>query len=151
MSVVSGSHCGTFRKHVNQKNDGNLLLSGQKVMLTEAEQANLVHCELEAGQASIHHSMALHGSNPNESARSRIGLSIQYISADVVQKNNGGVDSATAVRGDAGRSAMIQPPAPNGEFTTQSINVWKETIGHPSGLGATADDVDLLAQLDRVG
>jgi len=150
MSVISGSHHGPSRQHTNQPGDDNLLLSGQKVELTSDEQSNLVHCELEPGQASIHHCMALHGSNPNQSARPRVGLSVQYISANVVQSNNGGVDSAMAVRGDTTRSRMIQPPPPVGEFTDSGLAVWKNTIGHPSGLGATADNVDLVASVSRV-
>ncbi len=150
MSVIGASHKNDFRAHINRTGTDNLLLSGQEVELTDEERANMIHCELEPGQASIHHSMALHGSNPNLSTRSRIGLSVQYISARVTQKNNGGTDSAMRVAGDTSSSSMIHTPPPDGEFTPQGIQNWKDTVAHPSGLGSTADDVSISARLEEI-
>lgn len=150
MSVIKASHTQDFRTHNNHTQTENLLLSGQEVELTEQEQSNMIHCELEPGQASIHHSMALHGSNPNLSSRPRVGLSIQYISARVTQKNNSGVDSAMHVSGNTSGSSMIQTPAPEDEFSEQGIQLWKDTVGHPSGLGSTATDIDVSAQLEKI-
>ena len=105
----------------------------------------LVHVELDPGEASIHHSKALHGSNPNTSDRPRIGLSIQYISANVVQRNNGGIDSASAVRGNTAHSKLELEPSPEQDFDAEGIKNWKRFIANPSGLGATADAIQIEA------
>ena len=123
----------------------NILFSGQEVTIEPHEQDRLVHIELEPGEASIHHSKVLHGSNPNTSDRPRIGLSIQYISANVVQCNNGGIDSASAVRGNTAHSKLELEPSPEKDFDSQGIKNWKRFIANPSGLGATADAIQVEA------
>lgn len=150
MSVIKASHKQELRPHSTNAQSDNLLLSGQEVELTDREQASMIHCELEAGQASIHHPMALHGSNPNVSSRPRVGLSVQYISASVTQKNNNGIDSAMHVSGNTSGSQMIQTSPPDGEFTPQGIQTWKDTVAHPSGMGSTADDIDVSARLGSI-
>jgi len=42
-----------------------------------------VEVELQAGQASVHSDLLLHGSEPNESDRRRCGLTLRYCPADV--------------------------------------------------------------------
>jgi len=147
MSVISGSHRTALREHDNHIDGENMLLSGQRISVDEEELAKAIHCELEPGQASIHHSLALHGSQPNTSSRPRIGLSINYISADVVQSQNNGVDSAIPVSGNCERSLMRLEQPPMGEFDDDSIERWKSSISHPSGLGAIAEGVVVSAKL----
>ena len=48
-----------------------------------AGQAQAIH--LRAGQASIHHMHLIHGSASNPSNRPRIGISINFVSPDVVE------------------------------------------------------------------
>ena len=103
----------------------------------------MLHVELDPGEASIHHSKVLHGSNTNDSDRPRIGLSIQYISANVIQRNHGGVDSASAVRGNTAHSKLELEPSPEKDFDAQGIKNWKRFIANPSGLGATADVIQV--------
>ena len=143
MSVLSGSHLQGNRDHEIVSNTENILLSGQEVAIDPHERDGLVHVELDAGEASIHHSKVLHGSNPNKSDRPRTGLSIQYISANVIQRNNGGVDSASSVRGNTARSKLELEPLPMSDFDVQGINNWKRFIVNPSGLGATAAKIQI--------
>ena len=143
MSVLRGSHLQDNRDHEVVPNTENILLSGQEVAIDPHERDNLVHVELDPGEASIHHSKVLHGSNPNKSDRPRVGLSIQYISANVRQRNNGGVDSASSVRGNTSRSKLELEPVPVSDFDVQSINNWKRFIANPSGLGATAANIQI--------
>tara|TARA_B100000029_G_C17134400_1_gene799983 strand:- start:200 stop:625 length:426 start_codon:yes stop_codon:yes gene_type:complete len=131
------------RDHEIVSNTENILLSGQEVAIDPHERDGLVHVELDAGEASIHHSKVLHGSNPNKSDRPRTGLSIQYISANVIQRNNGGVDSASSVRGNTARSKLELEPLPMSDFDVQGINNWKRFIVNPSGLGATAAKIQI--------
>ncbi len=42
-----------------------------------------VYVELKAGEASIHSDLLLHGSDANESARRRCGLTLRYTAGDV--------------------------------------------------------------------
>ncbi len=42
-----------------------------------------VYVELKAGEASVHSDLLLHGSDANESARRRCGLTLRYTSGDV--------------------------------------------------------------------
>ena len=143
MSVLRGSHLQGYRDHEIVPGTENILLSGQEVAIERHEKDDLVHVELDPGEASIHHSKVVHGSNPNQSDRPRVGLSIQYISADVRQRNNGGVDSASAVRGNTSRSKLELEPLPVSDFDVQSIKNWKRFIANPSGLGATAAKIQI--------
>ena len=145
MSVLRGSHLKGYRDHEIVPGTENILLSGQEVTIEPHERDDLLHVELDPGEASIHHSKVLHGSNPNQSDRSRTGLSIQYISANVIQHTNGGVDSASAVRGNTARSKLELEPLPVSDFDALSIDNWKRFIVNPSGLGATADTIQLEA------
>ena len=145
MSVLRGSHLQGNRDHEIVPNTENILLSGQEVAIERHEKDDLVHVELDPGEASIHHSKVVHGSNPNQSDRPRVGLSIQYISAEVRQRNNGGVDSASTVRGNTSRSKLELEPLPVSDFDVQSIKNWKRFIVNPSGLGATAAKIQIEA------
>ena len=145
MSVLRGSHLQGNRDHEIVPNTENILLSGQEVAIDPYEMDDLIHVELDPGEASIHHSKVLHGSNPNKSDRPRTGLSIQYISANVIQRNHGGVDSASGVRGNTARSKLELEPLPVSDFDVQGINNWKRFIANPSGLGATAANIQIEA------
>ena len=145
MSVLRGSHLQGYRDHEIVPGTENILLSGQEVTIEPHERDDLLHVELDPGEASIHHSKVLHGSNPNQSDRPRTGLSIQYISANVIQLNNAGVDSAAAVRGNMARSKLKLEPLPENDFDVHSIKNWKRFIANPSGLGATAAKIQIEA------
>jgi hypothetical protein len=59
----------------------------------------------------------------------------------VVQCNNGGIDSASAVRGNTAHSKL--EPSPEKDFDAQGIKNWKRFIANPSGLGATTDAIQV--------
>jgi len=61
----------------------------------------------------------------------------------VVQCNNGGIDSASAVRGNTAHSKLELEPLPVSDFDAQGIKNWKRFIANPSGLGATADAIQV--------
>jgi non-heme Fe2+,alpha-ketoglutarate-dependent halogenase len=75
----------------------NLLTRGQEVEV-DVDERDAVCVELQAGQASLHHVMLVHGSAPNRSGDRRIGYAIRYVPTHVRQIV-GARDSATLVRG----------------------------------------------------
>jgi len=54
------------------------LTRGQEIAV-EVDEAKAVYVELKPGQASLHHVLLFHGSEPNRSDERRIGLAIRYI------------------------------------------------------------------------
>jgi hypothetical protein len=84
------THRDTFDEH-------NLLTRGQEVEV-EVNERDAVCVALQAGQASLHHVMLVHGSAPNRSNDRRIGYAIRYVPTHVRQIV-GERDSATLVRG----------------------------------------------------
>jgi len=96
MKFIAGTHrqqvphADTFHPH-------NLLTRGQEVAVS-VDEASAVHVELQPGQASLHHVLLVHGSEPNQSDDRRIGLAIRYIPTHVKQAV-GARDWATLVRG----------------------------------------------------
>jgi non-heme Fe2+,alpha-ketoglutarate-dependent halogenase len=81
MKFIAGSHhVGHLTYRPSDSADHNVLSQS----IDDAEQyGEVVWDELEAGQVSIHSDLLLHGSEANESARRRCGLTLRYCSADV--------------------------------------------------------------------
>jgi non-haem Fe2+, alpha-ketoglutarate-dependent halogenase len=87
MSFLPGSHRIGQRAHEKTFAEANLLSRGQ-VVADEVDPAQARTVVLRAGQASAHHMHLVHGSPPNLSARPRVGLSINYVTPDVVETGN---------------------------------------------------------------
>ena len=75
----------------------NLLTRGQEIAV-EVDERKAVMLTLEPGEMSLHHVRLIHGSDPNPSAKRRIGFAIRYLPTHVRQIV-GLRDSATLVRG----------------------------------------------------
>jgi non-heme Fe2+,alpha-ketoglutarate-dependent halogenase len=84
MRVIPGTHRG-IREHGKAEREGNLLSINQEVPVTPEEEASAVDLCLRAGEASLHHGMLIHGSNPNRSGRRRCGLTIRFVPPHVRQ------------------------------------------------------------------
>src|SRR5205085_1530697 len=84
MRIIPGTHRG-IRAHGKSERAGNLLSINQEVPVTAAEEARAVDLVLKAGEISLHHGMAIHGSNPNHSTRRRCGLTLRYVPPHVRQ------------------------------------------------------------------
>ena len=75
--ILRGSHQEGLRAHVDRKSDHNILSRGQQIEgLATAEAVNMA---LEPGEMSIHHTFAVHCSEPNESDQRRIGVMSTYV------------------------------------------------------------------------
>jgi ectoine hydroxylase-related dioxygenase (phytanoyl-CoA dioxygenase family) len=96
MKFIAGTHQQQVQ-HADTFHPNNLLTRGQEITV-EVDEASAVHVELQPGQASLHHVLLVHGSEPNQSDDRRIGLAIRYIPTHVKQAV-GARDWATLVRG----------------------------------------------------
>ncbi|HEX2543129.1 MAG TPA: phytanoyl-CoA dioxygenase family protein [Caldimonas sp.] len=96
MQVVPGTHLAQV-PHEDRFDDANLLSRGQEVAV-KVDPATVVDVELQPGQMSLHHVLLFHGSEPNRSARPRIGFAIRYVPTHVRQLSPIR-DSALLVRG----------------------------------------------------
>jgi hypothetical protein len=96
MKFVAGTHRQQVQ-HADTFDRDNLLTRGQEIAV-EVDEAQAVHVELKPGQASLHHVLLFHGSEPNRSDDRRIGLAIRYIPTRLRQAV-GQRDWATLVRG----------------------------------------------------
>ncbi len=75
----------------------NLLTRGQEIAV-DVDGSKAVMLSLQPGEMSLHHVRLIHGSDPNPSAKRRIGFAIRYLPTHVRQVV-GTRDSATLVRG----------------------------------------------------
>jgi len=96
MKFIAGTHQKQVR-HEDTFDKNNLLTRGQEIAV-EVDEAEAVYVELMPGQASLHHVLLFHGSEPNRSDDRRIGLAIRYIPTHLRQAV-GARDWATLVRG----------------------------------------------------
>lgn len=96
MKFVPGTHLKQV-EHEDTFDQNNLLTRGQEIAV-QVDEKDAVLAELKPGQASLHHVLLFHGSEPNRSDDRRIGLAIRYIPTHLKQAV-GQRDWATLVRG----------------------------------------------------
>ncbi len=83
--------------HRDTFDPNNLLTRGQEIAV-EVDESKAAMLSLQPGEMSLHHVRLIHGSDPNPSAKRRIGFAIRYLPTHVRQVV-GTRDSATLVRG----------------------------------------------------
>lgn len=125
MRFVPGSHKGEMYDHDETYADNNALSRGQeaRVAINEDE---VVHVELEPGQASFHHGKLLHASSPNRSDVRRVGLAINYIKTSVRQTLIH-QDYAMLVRGKDNYGNFIHVPVPDEDLSDAAMS-WHARI-----------------------
>jgi non-heme Fe2+,alpha-ketoglutarate-dependent halogenase len=107
MKFIPGTHKEQV-SHTDTFDKDNLLTRGQEIAV-EVDESKAIHAELKPGQASLHHVLLFHGSEPNRSNDRRIGLAIRYIPT-YVRQAVGETDAATLVRGiDTYRNFAAEP------------------------------------------
>jgi hypothetical protein len=115
--AIPGSHLRVVA-HGHEVNTQNML-GRREFVLDGVDEAAAVDVELEAGEMSLHHALAIHGSLPNRSGRRRTGFAIRYFSGGVRQ-TKGRRNFATLVRGrDYGDFDL--EIAPEGEFHPAAV------------------------------
>ena len=84
MRVIPGTH-KELLPHTEEPNLDNLLSSGL-TLDWPVDETKALDVELSAGEMSLHHVNLVHGSNPNNSEKNRIGFAVRYISAAFTQE-----------------------------------------------------------------
>lgn len=84
LRVVRGSHLGGIMAHHSTPSPGDNFVTLEIACDVKAEEATDV--VLRPGEMSLHHVAIVHGSNPNNSDRPRIGFAVRYVSPRVQQQ-----------------------------------------------------------------
>ena len=118
MKFIPGTHKSQVQ-HADTFASDNLLSRGQEIAVeVKEEEATLV--ELKPGQASMHHVLLFHGSEPNQSDDRRIGLAIRYVPTHVKQAV-GGRDWASLARGVDTFGHFEPEPAPKSDLEPEAL------------------------------
>ena len=111
MRLIPGSHWfGHLTYSLTENDEGNVL---NQVVPVE-QLAAPVDDELRAGEISIHSDLLVHGSEPNQSARRRCGLTLRYGPADV-RAGLGWNAKGVVVSGSDPSAHWANPPRPESE------------------------------------
>lgn len=125
MRVLPGSHHVAQLPHRETSSADNLLSRGQEVEVVVDERL-AVDLELKAGEISLHHTMAVHGSNPNPSGERRVGIALRYVAAHVRQ-TTAFMDSASLVRGVDRYGHFTPEPVPAHDFDPVAVAFFERT------------------------
>ncbi len=117
MRVVPGSHRLEIQPHRDTFGADNMLTRGQVVEVDYDEDC-VVDVELRAGEMSLHHVRAIHGSGPNRSAGSRVGFAARYVTPDARPTLAG--QTAALVRGRDRWGHWDRADGPPGFGSTES-------------------------------
>ena len=126
MKFISGTHKQQVQ-HADTFDQNNLLTRGQEIAV-DVDESKAVFVELKPGQASLHHVLLAHGSEPNKSNDRRIGFAIRYIPTYVKQAV-GAKDSATLVRGTDTYNYFEHEPRPTADCTPESLAAHAAIVG----------------------
>ena len=125
MQFIPDSHKGPILDHRDTASEENVLSRGQEAQFN-AQDKEVVHVELAAGQVSFHHGKLLHSSAPNKSNQRRIGLAINYVSTKTKQ-NLVEEDFAMLVAGIDNYNHFTHVPEPLEDLSDEAI-AWHQRI-----------------------
>ena len=121
LRVIPGSHQGNYLPQRDTYDPKNALTRGQEIAV-EVDETLAADLVLQPGQMSLHHIGIVHGSRANSSNEPRIGLSVRYITPDVVQDGDER-PMAMLVRGrdEFGHFDLIEPPLEDGLWNEHAM------------------------------
>lgn len=119
MQMVKGSHAEGPVAHETTFDKNSMLRRGQKVSVP-ADDPRIVNINLEPGQASIHHTLMLHRSQPNSSDNWRLGVGLNYASSNV-NPRPGYEDSAILLRGNAHKTNFELMNSPKSDLDNDAL------------------------------
>jgi ectoine hydroxylase-related dioxygenase (phytanoyl-CoA dioxygenase family) len=120
MQMVQGSHLLGAIPHEETYDETSMLRRGQRA-LNPIDNNRVVNIELNPGQASIHHTLTLHGSGANESDMWRLGVGFNYVTSEV-KPLPGYKDSATLLRGSAHGSGFVLTEKPKSDLNKAALD-----------------------------
>jgi hypothetical protein len=119
MRVIPGTHLVPL-PHVDTFAKNNMLTRGQEIAVDLADR-KWVELDLKAGEISLHHVNIVHGSEPNNSDRRRIGFAIRYIAPHVKQTISA-TDGAGLVRGIDHFNNFEHEPSPKADMAPEALD-----------------------------
>ena len=119
MKMIPGSHARDQLPHRDTFEKKNLLTRGQEIAVA-VDDSEAAFLELEPGQFSLHHLLAVHASDPNRSDDRRIGVAIRYVAPHVQQIYAEG-DSAWLVRGEDHFGHFIRETPPKADMDQAAL------------------------------
>ena len=124
MEFGRGSHRRGQVRHHDTFAANNLLSRGQEIAVSY-DPDDVVHCCLQPGELSLHHSLTFHGSGPNRTDSPRVAAVMRYLSTDMAHLD-GTRSYAMLVRGrDAGRNFQLFDE-PDADFSRQSMALYEQ-------------------------
>ena len=123
--VVPGSHHAGQLPHADDP-DSALMLSRGQTVVADVDRSLAVPIELCPGEFSLHHTMAIHASDPNTGDDDRIGIGISYIPARVRHIGTTRL-SATLVRGHDTYGHFDLEPPPTADLDPAAIAVHRDS------------------------
>lgn len=124
VDLVKGSHKNPILPHEDTQSEDNILSRGQEITV-DIRDEDRTHVELAPGEMSLHHGLAIHGSNPNNSNDRRIGFAIRYINPDARQQSTRR-EYAMLARGVDRSKAFIHYAPPTALFSKASLALYEE-------------------------
>ena len=100
LRVIPGTHQGGLLPHGKAVKTGNILGNDQEIDPAAINDRKAVDLQLKAGQASLHHGLTVHGSNPNRSNRRRCGMTVRFTTPDVKPVAGVFVDKPILISGE---------------------------------------------------
>ncbi len=124
--ILPGSHHQGQRAHADQK-DPTLMLSRGQSVRDPIDEAAAIPIELQAGQFSLHDTLALHASAPNRATHDRIGVGISYIPTRVRHIGQTRL-SATLVHGTDHHGHFDHEPRPAAALDPAAIAAHDDSL-----------------------
>ena len=120
MRAIPGSHQQGVLAHGNIRDGLNLLDLGEQVETVDESLA--LDVVLNPGEVSFHHSNLIHGSNPNQSEKPRMGFIVRFVTSQIRDRDR----PLLRVRGtgDCRHLQLAKPPA---ELDYQvALSAWRK-------------------------
>jgi len=118
MRVIPGTHLVDM-PHIDTFAKDNMLSRGQEVSVDLGDR-KWVELDLKAGEFSLHHVGIVHGSEPNNSDRRRIGFAVRYM-APHVKQTIVAKDGAMLVRGTDRYRNFDHEPSPKADMDAEAV------------------------------
>lgn len=126
MQMVRGSHLLGALPHETTYDESSMLKRGQQVT-TAVDNDDVFDIDLQPGQASIHHTLTLHRSGPNNSNDWRLGVGLNYVSSQVGPLP-GYEDSAMPLRGNVETSRFVFTQPPRSDLDSAALESFDAAI-----------------------
>ena len=130
MQMVRGSHLLGALPHEKTYDKNSMLKRGQQIK-TKIDNDEVHNSDLKPGQASIHHTLTLHCSGPNQSDDWRLGVGLRYVSSQVGPKH-GHEDSALPMRGNLENSKFKFNEPPQSDLDSKALENFEKVMRRES-------------------